>query len=99
MKKMPVTLGVFVLAAAVSASVRAQQAQAAAAQGATEQNPQDARATKAKDLDRMIVTGTRAPKAVDKIPGAISVISPQEVAQTLAVTEDATAVLARTVPG
>ncbi|PZP58942.1 MAG: TonB-dependent receptor [Pseudoxanthomonas spadix] len=99
MKKMPVTLGVFVLAAAVSASVRAQQAQAAAEQGATEQNPQDAPATKAKDLDRMIVTGTRAPKAVDKIPGAISVISQQEVAQTLAVTEDATAVLARTVPG
>ena len=46
-----------------------------------------------------ITTGTRNAKAVDKIPGAITVIGKEEVAHTLAVTEDATAVLARTVPG
>lgn len=53
----------------------------------------------AVDLDSVIVTGTRAPKAVDKIPGAITVVSQQEVQQTLTVTEDATAVLSRNVPG
>ena len=46
-----------------------------------------------------ITTGTRSPKAVDKIPGAVTLVSQQEVAHTLALTEDATAVLARTVPG
>lgn len=46
-----------------------------------------------------ITTGTRSAKAVDKIPGAITVIGKEEVQHTLAVTEDATAVLARTVPG
>ncbi|HST44316.1 MAG TPA: TonB-dependent receptor plug domain-containing protein, partial [Luteimonas sp.] len=53
----------------------------------------------ATDLDGLIVTGTRSPKAVDKIPGAVTVVSQAEVQHTLLVTEDATAVLARTVPG
>lgn len=53
----------------------------------------------AKQLDTVIVTGTRSPKAVDKIPGAVNVVSEEEVKQTLVLTEDATAVLARTVPG
>ncbi len=46
-----------------------------------------------------ITTGTRSPKAVDKIPGAVTIITPEEIAHTRAITEDATAVLARTVPG
>ena len=46
-----------------------------------------------------VVTGTRTPKAVDKIPGAVTVITPEEIQHTRALTEDATAVLARTVPG
>jgi iron complex outermembrane receptor protein len=50
-------------------------------------------------VEEVIVTGTRAPKAVDKIPGAINVISESEVARTLTLTSDPTAVLARTVPG
>lgn len=50
-------------------------------------------------VEEVIVTGTRAPKAVDKIPGAINVISGAEVERTLSLTQDATAVLARTVPG
>ena len=53
----------------------------------------------AKRLDRVIVTGTRAPKAVDRIPGAVSIISTQEIQSSLSLTEDATAVLARTIPG
>ena len=47
----------------------------------------------------VIVTGTRTAKAVDKIPGAVSVISAAEVSNSLAISEDATAVLARVVPG
>ncbi|MFT3763255.1 MAG: TonB-dependent receptor [Pseudoxanthomonas sp.] len=70
----------------------------AMAQDATDaaRNDKDAKTT---DLDRMVVTGARSPKAIDKIPGAISLVSKEEIRQTLAVTEDATAVLARTVPG
>lgn len=47
----------------------------------------------------VIVTGSRTARAVDKIPGAVSVISAAELATSLAISEDATAVLARTVPG
>ncbi len=50
-------------------------------------------------VEEVIVTGTRAPKAVDKIPGAINVVSEADVARSLSLTQDATAVLARTVPG
>ncbi len=62
--------------------------------------PVPAAAASAAELERVtITTGTRSAKAVDKIAGAITVVSKEELAQTLAVTEDATAVLARTVPG
>jgi iron complex outermembrane recepter protein len=50
-------------------------------------------------VEEVIVTGTRAPKAVDKIPGAINIISEADVSRSLSLTQDATAVLARTVPG
>jgi iron complex outermembrane recepter protein len=50
-------------------------------------------------VEEVIVTGTRAPKAVDKIPGAINVVSEADVTRSLSLTQDATAVLARTVPG
>jgi len=46
-----------------------------------------------------VTTGTRTAKAVDKIPGAVTVVTEEEIKHTLLVTEDATAVLARTVPG
>ncbi len=54
---------------------------------------------KTNQLERTIVTGTRTAKAIDKIPGAINIIGKTELSQTLAVTEDATAVLSRVVPG
>ncbi len=64
---------------------------------------QDAPADDVADNDEVqgevIVTGTRVPKSVDKIPGAINVIGKEELARTAAVTLDATAVLARTIPG
>ena len=92
MKHVPATFGVFLLAAAVSASVHAQQAADPAPVAESEQ-------ADATDLDAVIVTGSRSPKAIDKIPGAITLVSKEEIKNTLAVTEDATAVLAKTVPG
>jgi len=96
MKQVPATFGIFLLAAAVSASVHAQQAAPAPA---SEQAEEEARALDAVDLERVVTTGTRSPKAVDKIPGAITLVTTEEVQRTLLLTEDATAVLARTVPG
>lgn len=95
MKQVPAAFGVFLLAAAVSASVQAQQNTPLPEDKAAEQE----RGKEAVNLDRMIVTGTRAPKSVEKIPGAINVVSKEDIQRTLLVTEDATAVLARTVPG
>ena len=54
---------------------------------------------KAEKMETIITTGQRTPKAVDKIPGAVTIVTPEEIAHTRALTEDATAVLARTVPG
>lgn len=62
-------------------------------------NEQDRSEEEAKRLDRVIVTGTRAPKAVDRIPGAVSIISTQEIQTSLNLTEDATAILVRAIPG
>jgi iron complex outermembrane receptor protein len=51
-------------------------------------------------LDEVTVTtGTRSAKSVDKIPGAINIVTPEEIKRTLTQTDDATAVLAKTVPG
>lgn len=60
---------------------------------------QDDADKKKTDLDRVVVTGTRTPKDVDKIPGAITLVSQTELQQSQAVTQDATAVLAKNVPG
>jgi iron complex outermembrane receptor protein len=82
----PIAAAVGVLLLTTASSVLAQQAG-------------DANAPQAKDEAKVIVTGTRTAKAVDKIPGAVNVISAQDVATSLALSEDATAVLARMVPG
>ncbi|NML63075.1 TonB-dependent receptor [Massilia sp. RP-1-19] len=83
------------VAAAIGALILASAAGAASAQ-------QPAAAERAEDVPAersVIVTGTRTAKAVDKIPGAVNIISAAELATSLALTEDATAILARTVPG
>ncbi len=46
-----------------------------------------------------VTTGYRSPKAIDQIPGAVKLITSEEIRQTKSLTEDFTAVLARTVPG
>lgn len=86
----------FALLSTVAAGVQAQDPVAADPQVQAATNEDD---TSATDLDAVIVTGSRSPKAIDKVPGAVTVISTEEVARTLELTEDATAVLARTVPG
>lgn len=70
----------------------------------TQDNAADAQDAERSDDDErndedIIVTGSRTPKAVDKIPGAITVISPAEVQQNLILNEDSTSVLAKSVPG
>ena len=69
--------------------------QAAGNLAPSETEPQDDTANR-KDI---IVTGSRSPKAVDKVAGAVTIITPEEVRRSLTITEDATAVLAKTVPG
>lgn len=54
---------------------------------------------KATTLDNVIVTGTRTPVAIEKVPGAVTLVTPEQVQRNLTLTEDATAVLARMVPG
>jgi iron complex outermembrane recepter protein len=88
-----------ILLASISAHARAQDAAAQAPAADDRQDDQDTQKKTPAQLDMVIVTGTRSPKAVDKIPGAITVVSEEEVKRTLTLTEDATAVLARTVPG
>jgi hypothetical protein len=96
MTHVPSKFALCLLAAAISAGVHAQQANTMSAQNEAEE---EAKALDAVTLDAVIVTGNRTPKAVDKIPGAITVVSAAEVQHTLLLTEDATAVLARNVPG
>lgn len=96
------TLGTLLLSAAWSGA-SAQQggpqpAEPTAAPQAAAQSQDPAPEDAGKDRN-IIVTGTRTPKAVDKIAGAITVITPAEVQRSLTLTEDNTAVLAKTVPG
>lgn len=97
-KPLSAAIGSILLASAMSASVHAQETAPAPA-SETDATDEAKKKEEVKTLGEVIVTGQRSPKAVDQIPGAITVISQEEVAHTLAVTEDATAVLSRTVPG
>ena len=81
------------LSAAISIALLTLFAQPAFAQDTTQVDMD------AEELDEIVVTGTRTPKSVDKIPGAVTIVSPEEVQRSLTLTEDATAVLARSVPG
>ncbi len=108
LKPLSVAIASILFASVVSTAAHAQDA--ATPDPATASNPEDPNAADAKNaakkppgkvvnLQGLIVTGQRSPKAIEQIPGAINVVSLQEVAHTLAITDDATAVLARTVPG
>lgn len=99
-KPLTAAISSILLTSAIAGSAYAQDAISTGGADAS-QDAQDAKKSekRAVDLDRVIVTGTRTPKEIDKIPGAITVVSKAEIAHTLLVTDDATAVLARTVPG
>lgn len=53
----------------------------------------------ARTLDSIVVTATRGNKAIDKIPGAVSVVNRREIDEQLLVAEDLSQVLAMQVPG
>lgn len=90
-KPLSAAIGSILLLSVISGQARAQDAETAA--------DSESKDSAAVDLDSVVVTGTRSPKAVDKIPGAITLVSKEEVQRSLVLTEDATAVLARSVPG
>lgn len=95
MRQVPATLSTLLLVSAISAAYAQQTVPAAAgAASAPTAGPSDP-----ERLETTIITGTRTAKSIDKIPGAITVISKADLAHTLALTEDASAVLARIVPG
>ena len=97
MRQVPATLTSLSLAIAPMAAL-AQQAAPPPPAGAA--SAPDSGTAGEPEVQRVtITTGTRSAKAVDKIPGAITVVSKEELQRTLLLTEDATAVLARTVPG
>jgi iron complex outermembrane receptor protein len=50
-------------------------------------------------LQSVVVTATRGSKAIDKIPGAVTVVTRQDLDDQLRVAEDLSAVLAAQVPG
>lgn len=53
----------------------------------------------ARTLDSVVVTATRGSKAIDKIPGAVSVVTRKELDEQLLISEDLSQVLATQVPG
>lgn len=90
-------LAPLILAAAIGSAYAQTAPPATAAASEDEKNKADDKADAAAQT--IIVTGARTGRLVSKIPGAINVVTQEAVAQTQALTEDATAVLARTVPG
>ncbi|AHX15787.1 TonB-dependent receptor [Dyella jiangningensis] len=102
-KPLTAAISSLLLFSVMGMNAHAQDAQGAAPANTTgaDKNKKDSDAKKEKvtNLDQVIVTGVRTPKAVDEIPGAITVVGKAEIQHTLLVTEDATAVLARAVPG
>lgn len=100
MKPVSATLGCLLLASAISTGLHAQQEPPVDTTADATAEKRTAKAQDAVELGAITVTtGTRIATAIDKIPGAITVVSKAEVERTLLLTEDATAVLTRSVPG
>ena len=60
---------------------------------------QQAIATAEGAMAEVVVTATRGEKAVDKIPGAISIISQQELASQYLIADDPSQALSTYIPG
>jgi len=50
-------------------------------------------------IEQIIVTGNRVGRSIDKIPGAINIITVEEIERSVNLSSDLTAMLARTIPG
>lgn len=72
---------------------------AAPSAGADAAGRAQAGCSKAVLLDRVVVTATRSSKAIDRIPGAVSVITRDDLDEQLRVVEDLSELLATQVPG
>jgi iron complex outermembrane receptor protein len=83
--------GAALLVMAAASAASAEEAAASAAKPAA--GAQDA------VVEEVVVTATRSAKAVDKIPGAVSVITEKEVTQQFQIADDPGAALAQMVPG
>ena len=71
-----------------------------AAPATPEEEEEEAKKEKVVRLEDFTITaGYRSPKAIDQIPGAVKLVTSAEITATKLLTDDATAVLARTVPG
>lgn len=86
------------IAAAVANACLLMAMAPAAAQDRTEAQAQ-AQAKQEQELASVVVTATRSAKAVDKIPGAVSVITQQELATQYLIADDPSQALATYVPG
>ena len=63
------------------------------------QEAQQAQQAQEEDMASVVVTATRTAKAVDKIPGAVSVITQQELSTQYLIADDPSQALATYVPG
>lgn len=63
------------------------------------EHPQVENQQEGAKTERLLVTATRGSKAIDKVPGAVSVISRSDLDEQLRVSEDLSEVLATQVPG
>lgn len=82
-----------------TASANAAAATAIAATDADATADANAAPEDARTLDSVVVTATRGSKAIDKIPGAVSVVTRKEMDEQLVISEDLSQVLATQVPG
>jgi iron complex outermembrane receptor protein len=83
-------------ALAVAGLLAAGSAHAQAAADAADPAKED---KDAAQLEQVVVTATRASKAIEKIPGAVSVVTRREMDEQLLVAEDPSQLLAAQVPG
>lgn len=90
-------------ALAAQAPQSSQEAQAGQTSGATRTDlpdaPADTGTASRQQLEAVVVTATRGSKALDRIPGAVGVISRSDIETQTLVSEDPSALLALQVPG
>lgn len=86
-------------ARALAAGALLAAAAQAPAQTAAPPAAPDAGGDGAAALGRVVVTATRGSKAVEKIPGAVSIVTRQDLDEQLLIAEDPSQVLATQVPG